>query len=147
MSSGPNLADILRCSGQSSRLFAVPLLYQALWCRKWEGKERGGEDLVIVLQGCLRRRENHGAQQNAAEQMLPLEARLEPGTGIFQAPSQSLGNGMMRRCPLVVFLQTARLRKQGPLQWRIVCPHPEEQHHLLGKEKNQSGAVELRCLN
>lgn len=83
MSSGPNLADILRCSGQSSRLFAVPLLYQALWCRKWEGKERGGEDLVIVLQGCLRRRENHGAQQNAAEQMLPLEAPLEPGTGIF----------------------------------------------------------------
>lgn len=67
------------------RLFAV-LLYQALWCPKWEGKERESEDLIIVLQGRLRLRENHGAQQTAAEQMLPLEARLEPGTGIFPVP-------------------------------------------------------------
>ena len=86
-------------------------------------------------------------QQTAAEQMLPLEARLEPEQGSSQSLGESLGNGMVRRCPLVVFLQTARLRKQGRLQWRMVCPHPEEQHHLLGKEKNQSGAAEPRCLN
>lgn len=72
------------------------------------GKEKGGgEDLVIVLQGCLRRRDNHGAQQTAAEQMLPLEACREPGS--CGSLGQSLGNGMMLRCPLVVFLQTARL--------------------------------------
>lgn len=68
--------------------------------------------------------------------LLKLVWSLEQGSSSVPGPVP--GEWDDAQVPLVVFLQIARPRKQGHVSSGEWCVHTqEEQHHLLGKEKNQ----------